>query len=95
MSKQTKLTQKVDHSTMFESFPNTSCCSQKVPPNKIEKIGWLDVQGWYKQWTQGPVDLWEPTGDQKFVELYQYSYILYCSLLHTTSSHGQLHYVKS
>ena len=30
---------------MFESFPSTSCCSQKFPPNKIEKIGWLDVRG--------------------------------------------------
>jgi len=27
------LTQKVDHFTVFESFPSTSCCSQKFPPN--------------------------------------------------------------
>ena len=41
----TKLTQKVDHFTVFESFPGTSCCSHKFPPNKIEKVGWLDVRG--------------------------------------------------
>ena len=35
---QTKLTQKVDHFTMFESFPS---CSQKFPPN----FGWLDMRG--------------------------------------------------
>jgi len=34
-----KLTQKVDHFTVFES-----CCSQKFLPNKIEKIGWLGMQ---------------------------------------------------
>jgi len=45
VSTRTKLTQKVDHFTVFESFPSTSCCSQKFPPNKIEKIGWLDVRG--------------------------------------------------
>jgi len=45
MSTQIKLTQKVDHFTVFESFPSTSCCSHKFPPNKIEKIGWLDVRG--------------------------------------------------
>ena len=32
-----KLTQKVDHFTVLESFLNTSCCSQKFPPNKILK----------------------------------------------------------
>ena len=42
----TKLTQKVDHFTVFESFPCTSCCSQKFSPNKIEKIGWLSEAGW-------------------------------------------------
>jgi len=42
VSMQMKLTQKVEHSTVFESFPNTSCCLQKFPPNKIEKI---DMQG--------------------------------------------------
>ena len=40
-----ELTQKVDHFTVFESFPTTSCCSQKFPLNKIEKIGCLDLQG--------------------------------------------------
>ena len=37
---QTKLTQKVNHFTKFKSFPSTSCCSQKLPPNNL---GWLDV----------------------------------------------------
>jgi len=40
-----KLTQKVDYFTVFESFPSTSCCSQKFPPNETEKIGWLDLRG--------------------------------------------------
>ena len=39
VSMQTKLTQKVDYFTVFESFPSTSCCSQKVPPNKL--AGWM------------------------------------------------------
>ena len=27
---------------MLESFPSTSCCSQKFPPNKIENLaGWM------------------------------------------------------
>jgi len=38
-----KLTQKLDHFTVFKSFPTTGCCSQKFPPNNLEKIGWLDV----------------------------------------------------
>ena len=38
MSTRAKLTQKVDHFTVFESFPNTSCCSQKFLPNKIENL---------------------------------------------------------
>jgi len=38
----TNLTQKVDHFTVIENFPSTSRCSQKFPPNKMEKIG---VQG--------------------------------------------------
>ena len=42
---QMKLTQKVDHFTVFKSFPITSCCSQKFLPNSLEKIGWLDVRG--------------------------------------------------
>ena len=41
----TKLTQTLGHFNVFQSFPNTSCCSQKFPPNKIEKIGWLDMRG--------------------------------------------------
>ena len=52
-----KHTQKVDHFTVFESFPSTSCCSQKFPPNKIEKIGWLDVRSSirdiYSRWVAG------------------------------------------
>ena len=45
MSTCTKLTQKVDRFTVFESFPSTSCCSKKFPLNKVEKSGWLDMQG--------------------------------------------------
>ena len=37
-----KFAQKVDQ---FESFPSTSCCLQKFPPNKMEKFGWLDMRG--------------------------------------------------
>ena len=33
-----KLTQKVDHFTVFKGFPSTSCCSQKFPPNKIKNL---------------------------------------------------------
>jgi len=40
-----KLMQKVDHFTVSNSFPSTSCCSQKFRLNNLEKIGWLDVQG--------------------------------------------------
>ena len=40
-----KLTQKVDHFTVFKSFPSTSCYTQKFPPSNFEKIGWLDVRG--------------------------------------------------
>ena len=42
---QMKLTQKVDHFTVFEGLPSTSCCSQKFSSNNLEKIGWLDVWG--------------------------------------------------
>ena len=45
VSTRMKLTQKVDYFTVFESFPSSSCCSHKFPPSKIEKFGWLDVQG--------------------------------------------------
>ena len=40
-----KLTQMVDHFTVFKSFPSSSCCSQKFPPNNLQKTGWLDGQG--------------------------------------------------
>ena len=40
-----KLTQKVDHFTVFKSFPSTSDCSQKFPPNNLQKNRWLDVRG--------------------------------------------------
>ena len=41
VSTQTKLKQKVDHFTVFESFPSTSCNSHKFLPNKMEKlVGW-------------------------------------------------------
>jgi len=40
-----KLTQKVDYFTVFKSFSSTSCCSQKLLPNNLEKIGWLDMRG--------------------------------------------------
>ena len=31
----------VDHFTVSESFPSTSCCSHKFPPNKMKKMpGW-------------------------------------------------------
>jgi len=33
----------VDYFTVFKSFPSTSYCSQKFPPNKIKKFCWLDV----------------------------------------------------
>ena len=38
-----KLTQKVDHFTVFKNFPSTSCCSQKFPPNNLKKklAGWM------------------------------------------------------
>jgi len=40
-----KLTQKVDHFTVFNSFPSTGGCSHKLPPNNLLKIRWLDVRG--------------------------------------------------
>ena len=42
-----KLTQKVDHFTVFKNFPSTGCCSQKFPPNNLEKISWLDMRGMF------------------------------------------------
>ena len=42
MSTQKKLTQKVDHFTVFESFPSTSCCSQKFMPNDRKNLAaWM------------------------------------------------------
>ena len=38
VSMRMKLTQKVDYFTVFKSFPSTSCCSQKFPPNNLEKL---------------------------------------------------------
>ena len=35
-----KLTQKVNHFTVFKNFPSTSCCSQKFPPNNKKLAGW-------------------------------------------------------
>ena len=38
----TKLTQKVDCFTVFESFPSTGCCLQKFLPKRIKKLaGWM------------------------------------------------------
>ena len=53
----TKLTQMVDHFTVFKNFHNTSCCSQKFLPKKIKKFGYLDVQSsirdFYSGWVVG------------------------------------------
>ena len=35
VSTRMKVTQKVDHFTVFNSFPSTSGCSQKFPPNNL------------------------------------------------------------
>jgi len=36
-----KLTQKLDHFTVFKNFPRTKCCSQNFPPNNFKKLaGW-------------------------------------------------------
>ena len=40
-----KFTQKLYHFTVFKILPSPSFCSQKFPPNNLEKIGWLDVRG--------------------------------------------------
>jgi len=62
VSTRTKLTQKVDHFTVFKSFPSTSCCLQKFLPNNLEKIGWLDVRVSIRDvfigWVVG-MDWWE------------------------------------
>jgi len=56
-----KLTQRVGHFTVFKSFPSTSCCSQKFPPNNFKKkaglscevvSGMLSLGGWWG-WTGG------------------------------------------
>ena len=39
-----KLTQKLDHFTVFKSFPSTSCCSQKFLPNNLEKLAGLTCE---------------------------------------------------
>jgi len=39
VSTRIKLTQKVEHFTVFKRFPSNICCSQKFPPNNLEKIG--------------------------------------------------------
>ena len=54
-----KLTQKVDHFTVSNNFPSTSCCSQKLLPNLAvwtsEAIsgmftlgGCREMEGWAK-----------------------------------------------
>jgi len=48
-----KLTQKLDHFTVFKSFPSTSCCSQKIPPNNLAGLmcevvsGMFSLGGWW------------------------------------------------
>ena len=44
VSTQTKLAQKVENFTVFESFPSTSCCWQNFHQIR-EKFGWLYIQG--------------------------------------------------
>jgi len=59
---QTKHTQKVDHFTVFESFPSTSCCSQKFMPKKIENLaGWKceTVSGMFTLGGWQGMDWWE------------------------------------
>ena len=55
MSTLTKLTQKVNHFTVFESFPRTNCYSHKLPLNKIKNLadwtckvvsGMVTLGGW-------------------------------------------------
>ena len=42
---QIKLTQKIDQFTVIESFPSTSCCLQKFPPNTTENLaGWMSEE---------------------------------------------------
>ena len=57
MSTRTKLTQKVDHFTVFNSLPSTSGRSQKFPPNNLQKNRWLDVRGGIRDvfigWVEG------------------------------------------
>jgi len=55
----TKLTQKVDHFTVFESFPSTSCCSQKFLPNEIEKFGCEVVSGMFTLGGWQGMDWWK------------------------------------
>ena len=52
VSTQTKLTQKIYHFTVFESLPNTSCCSQKLT--------WKKLAGWTCKVVSG---MWVGGGD--------------------------------
>jgi len=49
-----KLTQKVDHFTVFKSFPSTSCCS---PPNNLSKLerkfSWILIRSKQKMIRKG------------------------------------------
>ena len=42
-----KLTQKVDHFTVFNSFSSTNGCSQKFPPNNLDAWGCEVVSGMF------------------------------------------------
>ena len=47
VSTRMKLAQKVDYFTVFKSFLSISCCSQKFPPNNLEKsLGWKLIVQW-------------------------------------------------
>ena len=47
VSTRMKLTQSLDYFTVLESFPSTSCCSQKFRKIRYKKIDWLDVWGMF------------------------------------------------
>jgi len=62
-----KLTQKVDHFNVFESFPSTSCCSHKFLPNNFKKsAGWMCevVSGMFTLGGWRGMDWWENFIDQ-------------------------------
>ena len=52
-----KLVQKVDHLTVVESCPSTSCCDQKFPPSISQKMWLVDERGsirdTYVEWVVG------------------------------------------